>query len=106
MSSPAPLNLPGTAAGSAALHNSPDAPQGDLPTRLSELVRTAAQGNPRAFEEFYRLTTRMAFFGVLRMVGHNHADDPLHRRVTAEFDMERNAWVATPASGGYPVSRP
>lgn len=48
-----------------------------MPTRLSALVRAAAQGNARAFEEFYRLTARNVLYCVLRIVGHNHAEDVL-----------------------------
>ncbi len=40
-------------------------------------MRTAAQGNARAFDEFYGLTARIALVGVLRIVGHNHAEDVL-----------------------------
>lgn len=86
------------------MHDSPDATQDDLPIRLNALVRTAAQGNARAFEEFYRLTARNAYFGVLRIVGHNHAEDVLSEaylqawQQCSQFDPRRaNAmtWLVT-----------
>lgn len=98
------MNLPVLPAASEALNDSPDAQQDDLPTRLSALVRTAAQGNARAFEEFYELTVRIAFVGVLRLVGHNHVEDVLSEaylqawQQCSKFDPRRAnaiAWLMT-----------
>ncbi len=98
------MNLPEPAVAGVVAHDSPDASQQGLPSQLSALVRSAAQGNARAFEEFYRLTARIAFYGVLRIVGHSHAEDVLSEaylqawQQCAEFDPRRaNAmtWLMT-----------
>ncbi|MES2785670.1 MAG: sigma-70 family RNA polymerase sigma factor [Pseudomonadota bacterium] len=72
--------------------------------QLAALLRSAASGNARAFEEFYTGTVHYALAVVRRIVGASHAQDVLADcyfqiwRESSRFDAERGSavtWLLT-----------
>ncbi|TAG81555.1 MAG: sigma-70 family RNA polymerase sigma factor [Betaproteobacteria bacterium] len=75
-----------------------------LNCELTELVRTSATGDARAFERFYERTIHFAFAAARRIVGEAYADDVLAEsyfqawRDASRYDAARGnpiAWLVT-----------